>query len=252
MDNAGSRTKSSWLRRIETWLLVIGVLLLGIYVGARFHGELASRIALWRFKQAHSARVLADTTESTAPASDQPSAVPNLVDIDNKVDVSLWSDKRIADYRDSLARQFDPVGVLRIQKLGLVVPVFEGTDDLTLNRGVGRIAGTARIGDSGNLGIAGHRDGFFRVLKDIAVGDSIELQSYDKTTTYIVRNIEIVKPANTEVLESTDQPTLTLVTCYPFYYFGSAPQRFIVHASLAADRQTAGGLQGSASSNRAR
>jgi len=247
MTNVSSKTKASWWRRVDSWLLVVGILLLGIYVGARFHGELASRIALWRFKKAHSARVLASEGGSSVirgsnPAAERGSAVPDLVDIDNRADVSLWSDKRIQEYRDSLAGAFDPLGVLRIQKLGLVVPVFEGTDDLTLNRGAGRIAGTARIGENGNVGIAGHRDGFFRVLKDIAVGDSIELQSYDKTTTYIVRSIEIVKPENTEVLRTSDQPSLTLVTCYPFYFVGSAPQRFIVHASAATDRETAGDL----------
>ena len=161
-------------------------------------------------------------------------ASTSLKSPDGILDVSLWSGKRIQAYKDSLAQHFNPpLAVLRVPKLQLTVPVFEGTDDLTLNRGVGRIAGTALPGEVGNLGIAGHRDGFFRILKDIQVGDSIELLVKNRTLNYEVRNVEIVYPNNTEVLRSNAEPEITLVTCFPFYFVGSAPQRFIVHAFLA-------------------
>jgi len=108
--------------------------------------------------------------------------------------------------------------------------VFDGTDDLTLNRGVGRIAGTARPGQGGNLGIAGHRDGFFRGLKDVGAGDQIELKIPGRTEVYQVDDVQIVKPTDVQVLEDRGVPTLTLVTCYPFYFIGNAPQRYIVRA----------------------
>jgi sortase A len=114
------------------------------------------------------------------------------------------------------------------------VPVLEGTDDLILNRGVGLIAGTARPGDEGNIGIAGHRDGFFRGLKDVGPGDRIELAEEGKTETFVIDNIVIVDPKDVSILARRERPSLTLVTCYPFYFIGSAPQRYIVQASLTS------------------
>jgi sortase A len=130
--------------------------------------------------------------------------------------------------------------VLEIDKVKIRVPVFEGTDDLTLNRGVGRIAGTAVPGVAGNIGIAGHRDGFFRGLKDIAVGDHIDLVMTTERTSYVVDQIEIVSPEDVAVLQPRATSSLTLVTCYPFYFVGDAPQRFIVHASIVSHEPTAG------------
>ena len=148
-------------------------------------------------------------------------------------DQSLWSPKRQADYRESLAAPFDaPMGLLEIRTLGLTVPIFSGTDELVLNRGVGWVEGTAQPGEDGNVGIAGHRDGFFRRLKDLKVGDAIEVQTVDRTLHYRVRDLRIVEPTDVTVLDSTDEPSLTLVTCYPFYYVGNAPQRYIVRSTL--------------------
>ena len=124
------------------------------------------------------------------------------------------------------------MAVLVIGKLHVRVPVFEGTDDPVLNRGVGWISGAARPGEAGNIGIAGHRDGFFRGLKDIVVGDAVELTTLEACATYVVDQIEIVSPESVEVLRPRGVPSLTLVTCYPFYFIGDAPQRFIVHAAL--------------------
>ena len=125
-----------------------------------------------------------------------------------------------------------PLAVLRIAKLRLAVPLLDGTDALTLNHAVGRIAGTAWPGESGNIGIAGHRDSFFRGLKDVKVGDAIELETPRETDTYIVDQIQIVTPDAVNVLLPRSSPSVTLVTCYPFYFIGSAPKRFIVTASL--------------------
>jgi sortase A len=87
-------------------------------------------------------------------------------------------------------------------------------------------------GEDGNVGIAGHRDGFFRGLKDLRVGDSIELVTQTKTNTYIIDRLVIVDPSDVKVLARRPRTSVTLVTCYPFYFVGSAPQRYIVQASL--------------------
>jgi len=110
--------------------------------------------------------------------------------------------------------------------------VLEGTDEFTLNRGVGRIVGTSLPGQGGNVGIAGHRDGFFRSLKDIRRGDSIELVTTWGTDVYAVDRVRITRPSDVRVLQPRTKPSLTLVTCYPFYFVGGTPNRYIVEASL--------------------
>ena len=124
-----------------------------------------------------------------------------------------------------------PLAVLRIPKLRLEVAVLPGTDDRTLDRAVGHIEGTAQPGTDGNMGIAGHRDGFFRVLKDIAAGDVLELALRSGVRRFRVERISIVGPDDAEVIAPTARSLVTLVTCYPFYFVGSAPQRFIVLAA---------------------
>jgi sortase A len=114
--------------------------------------------------------------------------------------------------------------------LALSVIVLEGDDPKTLRRGVGRIPGTAKPGEPGNLAIAGHRDTFFRVLRDIRSDDVVRLTAPSGSFLYRVRSVRVVAPTQTEVLGSTPRPTLTLITCYPFTYVGHAPNRFVVTA----------------------
>ncbi len=145
----------------------------------------------------------------------------------------LWSDGRRAGYLESLAAELGaPPALLRIPSIDLTVPVFEGTSELVLNRGVGRIEGTAHLGSDGNIGIAGHRDGYFRGLKDLRTGSIIEVETLEGPATYRVSEITIVNPEDVYVLEPTAEPAITLVTCYPFYFVGHAPQRYIVRAVL--------------------
>jgi sortase A len=146
-------------------------------------------------------------------------------------DQSLWSPIRISAWRDALrAPAAAPLAVLRIPKIRLEVAVLPGTDDRTLDRGVGHIEDTAPPGADGNSGLAGHRDGFFRGLKDIGPGDAIVLETLQGTEAYVVERTWIVNPEDVSVLDPTPTRSLTLVTCYPFYFVGSAPQRFIVRA----------------------
>jgi len=153
-------------------------------------------------------------------------------------DQSLWSRARIHAWQDALSQPGpSPLAVLRIPKIRLEVPVLPGTDDRTLDRGVGHIDETPPPGTDGNSGIAGHRDGFFRGLKDIASGDVIELDTLRGSDVYRVERTWVVDPEDVSVLDPTSSPrTVTLVTCYPFYFVGTAPQRFIVRAVLAGDR----------------
>jgi sortase A len=124
------------------------------------------------------------------------------------------------------------IGRLEIPRLKLSVMVREGADEGTLSRAVGHIPGTVLPGSLGNVGLAGHRDTFFRTLRNIRADDTIELVTTEGTYRYIVKSTRIVTPRDVSVLQASGGETLTLVTCYPFYYVGSAPKRFIVHAAL--------------------
>jgi sortase A len=149
-------------------------------------------------------------------------------------DFSLWDRERIDAWRRVLtAPAPPPLAVLRIPKIRLEVPVLPGTDDFTLNRAVGHIEDTALPGTDGNSGIAGHRDGFLRGLKDIGPNDAIELETLRGKEVYRVERTWVVEPEDVSVLDPTPSRSLTLVTCYPFYHVGPAPQRFIVRAVRA-------------------
>jgi sortase A len=196
------------------WLtLVAGLVLLAVFGVAMIHRSAGSRLALAYFEPGQ---------VSTPSAS-----------AEGPLDFSLWSAKRIRSYRESLnLLQGNPMAVLAIDRLQIKAPVFAGTDELVLNRGVGWIPGTAKPGESGNSGIAGHRDGFFRALKDVAAGDAVEIRARSTRFVYRVDGIEIVFPENVGVLRPRGVDSLTLVTCYPFYFAGDAPQRFVVKAKL--------------------
>lgn len=221
---------SGRLKTLQWTLIGLGLVLIGIFVASLAHRELGSRKAMRDFEKAREAAALATPSPPPTVTPVPTHALPT----DLPVDMELWAQGRIKGYQESLDHDFDaPMAILRVPKIGLAVPLLEGTDDLTLNRGVGRIEGTATIDTMGNLGIAGHRDGFFRGLKDVVVGDTIELETVTGTRTFIIDDITIVMPSDVHVLEPTERPTITIVTCYPFYFVGSAPKRYIVRATLA-------------------
>jgi sortase A len=201
----------NWPRKLGLALILLGTVLLGVYLVPTVYGAAMSHLAIAQFR-------------AQSPAHRE------------------WDSARIRAFQRSLAVKFPPPeAVLRVQRVGLEVPVLEGVDDLTLNRGAGHIPGTALPGQPGNVAVAGHRDGFFRALKDVVPGDTIEMQRASVTDRYIVRNIELVAPSNTSVLKSTGEDTLTLVTCYPFHYVGAAPQRYIIQATLIPSVQSTPG-----------
>jgi sortase A len=124
------------------------------------------------------------------------------------------------------------MGRIEIPRLGVSAVIRAGSDARTLRLAVGYIPGTALPGEDGNIGLAAHRDTFFRRLRDIRADDEIRIVTPEGTFAYAVERTDIVRPRDTWVLDRTPEPTLTLVTCYPFTYVGSAPQRFIVRAAL--------------------
>jgi len=131
----------------------------------------------------------------------------------------------------------DTLAKLKIPRLDAELYVVEGDGHKELRRGPGHLAGTAMPGENGNCVIAGHRDTHFRVLKDIRAGDDIILQTAAGQFLYRVKRTRIVSPENTSALAPTSTAELNLITCYPFYYVGSAPKRFIVEAQLAGSVQ---------------
>ncbi len=226
----GSIGAMAWLRRFERLFWIAGILLVAVWVAAYVHKAVLSRRDLAHFETASRA---ARTAPSAAPTpAPSPIATPGrTLAAETTPDQTLWSIQRVREYEESLkAKSSDPLAVLRIPKIGLEVAVLEGTDDLTLNRAIGHIEETPRPGENGNVGIAGHRDGFFRGLKDVVVGDTMELETLSGKETYRVEDIWIVSPEDVQVLDPTPGRAITLVACYPFYFVGSAPKRYIVRA----------------------
>jgi sortase A len=247
---------------VQRLFIGIGVALLAIWGAGQLHREIGQRQAMEAFEAARQAAtqqrqlVAMETgsqTASTARAVSESEEIPTLPVADSaetadarlpempppampetmEYDYSLWSPNRVKDYQESLSVDFSaPQALLRIPAIDLEVPVLDGIDELTLNRAVGRIPGTARPDGLGNVGIAGHRDGFFRGLKDITVGDDVELVTWRQRMRYEVKEIRIVEKHDTHVLTETDDSMVTLVTCYPFYFVGHAPKRYIVKAAL--------------------
>ncbi len=121
-------------------------------------------------------------------------------------------------------------GRIEIARLGIDAEIREGDDAATLRLSVGHIPGTALPGDHGNVALAAHRYSHFRGLRNVRCGDRIEVTTPDGEFGYEVDSIRVVEISQVEVLEPTPDPTLTLVTCFPFDYVGDAPQRLIVRA----------------------
>jgi sortase A len=206
-----------WISYIDRALLTIGVTFIAIYGAAAAHRHVMSVLAMEEFRGGQT-RLQAPQDAGSASAS-QP-------------DFALWSPARVVHFKEALAKHAVPViGVLRIPTAHIEAPILEGTDEVSLNEGVGHIAGTDNVGGNGNTGIAGHRDGFFRALKDIQVGDTIQIETKQGALMYTVERMLIVDPHDVSVLRAQGHPALTLVTCYPFYTLGSAPRRYIVQAT---------------------
>lgn len=149
-------------------------------------------------------------------------------------------DRSIASHQKS--RSLEPgalIGRVEIPRLDVHAVIFEGTGDDELDRGVGHMQGTALPGDPGNVVLAAHRDTYFRGLRNVGDHDIITVSTPDGPRRYQVDSIRIVSPYDTAVAGPTPQPTLTLITCYPFEFFGHAPKRYIVQARELSETQAA-------------
>ena len=202
--------------------LLTGAILLSIFVVAQAQSTLLPAHDLRKFEQARHQLV--------SKGSEEP------LTTNAKIDTSLWNENRITEYHSSLEHDLGlPEAILEIPSIDLKVPVYTGIDDLTLNRAVGRVPGTAKIGVPGNLALSAHRDGFFRGLKDIKIGETVEVKTLKGSIKYKIVSTHITTPDDLSVLSDTGKDEVTLVTCYPFYYVGSAPKRFIVKALFESE-----------------
>jgi sortase A len=140
------------------------------------------------------------------------------------------ANERVADCDASAPAVGLSIGQLEIPRIRVSVVVLEGDDPHTLRRGAGHIPGTAWCAAARNVAIAGHRDTFFRSLRDIREDDEIRLKTLDGLYVYRVESIQVVAASDVQVLDKTSRPVLTLITCFPFSYIGPAPKRFVVRA----------------------
>jgi sortase A len=216
------RARRRRLRALEVAAYALGATLVLAYSVARLAAEAARAdgVAVYQSAQA----LASETEEGTAP-----SELPQDTRV---IDQSSWSSQRVRAFAASMGLDLRPEGLLRIPSLGLEVPIYAGTGELALNSGAGHIEGTAALGARGNTGIAAHRDGFFRLLERIDLDAELLLHVDGRELRYRVFSIEIVMPEEVHVLADTGTSSITLVTCYPFYFVGAAPQRFVVRADL--------------------
>jgi sortase A len=199
---APRRRIALWLRRLELVLLVVAVAALSWVV--------REQVAASR-DQADWAQELEARFAAAGTTAARTGAVP---------------------HQAPRAQSLEPIGRIEIPRLALSVMTREGADAKTLRRAVGHVPSTAFPGQQGNAAFAGHRDTFFRKLRDVRKGDEIVFTTPDGRHRYVVSDLRVVAPSDVSVLAPTTTPVLTLVTCYPFNYIGSAPERFIVRANL--------------------
>jgi sortase A len=206
-----------WIRWSRRLFFVIGILALG-YVGfVLLDAELFQADQSRRFQQELNGltpSIVSDEHLHVSPISPAP------------VEESLMR----AEHIEIAGVSRTLLGRIEISTIGLTAMILEGTDARTLRRAVGHIPGTPLPGQPGNVAITGHRDTFFRPLRNIRKDDEIRLTTLSGSYRYWVDSIKVVKPEDTKVLDNSNDAILTLVTCYPFYFVGPAPMRFIVRA----------------------
>lgn len=210
-------------------LILAGIGCTSVYVNDRLKSGTEREQGIERFEEARTATTEPGEASGTPSPSD---ITTGWRDAAREADTSEWAPGRIEAWQAAQEEFSDtPVALLDIPALDLRIPVYEGADDPQLDLGVGRIPGTTRIGQAGNIGLSSHRDGYFRKLRHIEIGDRILLQALDgQTYTYEVHERSVIDPEEVHVLYPQGDDRVTLVTCYPFWFVGPAPQRFIVAA----------------------
>ena len=147
------------------------------------------------------------------------------------VEKARFESVRVANnYEPRHVAQGDVIGELEVPRLGIQTIVEQGDSPEILRRAVGHLVGTSMPGNQGNVALAGHRDTFFRPLRNIRQGDTVTLKTPEGTFQYQVESTSVVPPSDIQVLQPSGGKTLTLISCFPFYYVGPAPNRFVVRA----------------------
>lgn len=221
------------IKFIQRTLRIIGVFCIAIFLTSKWHQyqghQQSVDIANQLIAKAHA------DDNSVFPLHGKPEQAPDLTvqSIPQTIpNMSDWSQGRIEQYSSS---QTDSaiLGLLSIPKIDLSVAIFDGVDEAKLNRGVGRVLKTSELDGHNNLSLAGHRDSFFRKLGHLKVGDTIQVTDINGNQyQFAISQTWIVSPDHVEILKPTGKQSITLITCYPFYYVGNAPERYIVRADL--------------------
>jgi sortase A len=197
---------------------IFGILALGYAGFALLDARLYQAHQTWKFQQA-----LLKSLRPSIGNGEHPHFVP--------LPTALVEANHVrTESPDTTGRGRSPWGRIEISTIGLAAMILEGIEEKTLRRAVGHFPGTALPGQPGNVALAGHRDTFFRALHNIRKDDEITLETLDGSYRYRVDSTKVVDPEDTEVLDHSDDAILTLVTCYPFAFVGSAPKRFVVRA----------------------
>lgn len=203
-----------WTRNV---FLIIGVLALGSVAFALLDAEFYQAYLNWRFQQAQ---------KEVASPADGDEALPGSA----SPDAFAGADRASFESPGTPVREGASLGRIEIRRIRLAAMILEGTEERTLHRAVGHISSTPLPGQPGNVALAGHRDTFFRALRNIRKDDEITLTTLAGSYRYHVDSTKVVEPEETDVLDNDNGDVLTLVTCYPFSFVGTAPRRFIVRA----------------------
>jgi len=204
------------LRWSQYFFFLVGVLAMSYCATVLLDRWLFQAYQTWRFE-----RALKDA-QTPARAIQQPASSP--------LPAQAEADRARAESFGIDGLAGSPLARIEISSIGLAAMIMEGIDGRTLRHAVGHVPGTPLPGQQGNVVITGHRDTFFRGLRNIHKDDEITLTTLNGTYRYRVDSTQVVEPEDTKVLDATADDFLTLVTCYPFYFVGSAPKRFIVRA----------------------
>lgn len=216
-------------RWLERALTIVGVLCLGWYGYVSVEAAHFQREQAAAFERLVDTAAIAPATPSGAAAPSEPTASSTAAVLPSAPDFPTAPDF------PAFPATTDFIGMLDIPRLRISTAVMSGDDDQTLEVAVGHLPDTPRPWEPGNSAVAAHRDGLFRPLKDIRVGDALTVRTTRGDIHYQVRELKVVTPDDLSVLEPTSTQTLTLITCYPFNYIGAAPKRFIVRAERITD-----------------
>ena len=221
MTREHSRRRLAW---IERTLYAVSVILIGGWAAIQLDASLYGY-----FQEQRLSKMINDRRAAPDPAPTVPPPAPHLIPVEPAPAVTPEPPPPAPPIADEAL-----VGRIEIPRLNLRAIIAEGIDTRTLRRAVGHLPGTPMPGEHGNVVLAGHRDTFFRALKDVRQDDIVRITTPRGRYEYVVEATAVVEPTRTDVLDATTEPSVTLVTCYPFYLVGDAPDRFVVRARLIA------------------